>query len=189
VTFDLADFSYSRHRPHARSGAAVSHFTVRIKSQIVGLPVHCVKTVFYVDRLTPVPLAPPEVAGLTNLRGRIVTALHLDKCLRIDTAEPGSARLAVGITHNGDDYALLVDDTGDVIVSEDQDRVACPAHLDAHLAELMAAFYHYDGGFLSIVDVAALIKRVSQQGESAYSGESGNSSKERDDEAGSGRGR
>jgi purine-binding chemotaxis protein CheW len=175
VTFDLADFSYSRHRPHARGGAAESHFTVRIKSQIVGLPVHRVKTVFYIDRLTPVPLAPPEVAGLANLRGRIVTALHLDKCLRIDSGEPSSALLAVGITHNGDDYALLVDDTGDVIVSEEQDRVACPAHLDPHLAELMAAFYRHEGGFLSIVDVAALIKRVSQQGEPAYrTGESGN---------------
>jgi len=84
--------------------------------------------------------------------------------------------LAVGITHNGDDYALLVDDTGDVIVSEEQDRVACPAHLDAHLVELMAAFYRYDGGFLSIVDIAALIKRVSQQSESTYrTGASGNS--------------
>jgi purine-binding chemotaxis protein CheW len=176
VTFDLSDFSYSRHRPHVRSGAAMSHFTVGVKAQIVGLPVHCVKTVFYLDRLTPVPLAPPEVAGLANLRGRIVTALHLDKCLRIDSGEQSSARLAVGITHNGDDYALLVDDTGDVIVSEEQDRVASPAHLDAHLAELMAAFYRYDGGFLSILDVAALIKRVSQQSESAYrTGESGNS--------------
>ena len=94
MTFDLADFSYSRHRPHARGGAAASHFTVRIKSQIVGLPVHRVKTVFYIDRLTPVPLAPPEVAGLANLRGRIVTALHLDKCLRIDAGEPSSALLA-----------------------------------------------------------------------------------------------
>ncbi len=175
MTFELADFSYSRHRPLARSGAAMSHFTVRIKSQIVGLPVHRVKTVFYIDRLTPVPLAPPEVAGLANLRGRIVTVLHLDKCLRIDGGEPSSALLAVGITHNGDDYALLVDDTGDVIVSEEQDRVACPAHLDPHLAELMAAFYRHDDGFLSIVDVAALIKRVSQQGESAYrTGEPGN---------------
>ncbi|MGA9826068.1 MAG: chemotaxis protein CheW, partial [Methylocystis sp.] len=90
--------------------------------------------------------------------------LHLDKCLRIDSGEPNSALLAVGITHNGDDYALLVDDTGDVIVSEEQDRVASPAHLDPHLAELMAAFYRHDDGFLSIVDVAALIKRVSQQG-------------------------
>src|SRR5208283_5174951 len=86
MSLDLADFSYSRHLPQARIGAAVSHFTVRIKSQIVGLPVHCVKTVFHPDRLTPVPLAPPEVAGLVNLRGRIVTALHLDKCLRIDSA-------------------------------------------------------------------------------------------------------
>jgi len=73
MSFDLADFSYSRQRRQTRVGAAVSHFTVRIKSQIVGLPVHCVKTVFYIDRLTPVPLAPPEVAGLANLRGRIVT--------------------------------------------------------------------------------------------------------------------
>ncbi len=176
MSFDLADFSDSRHRPQVRIGAAVSHFTVRTKSQIVGLPVHCVKTVFHLDRLTPVPLAPPQVAGLANLRGRIVTALYLDKCLRTDHAAPSAALLAVGVTHNGDDYALLVDDTGDVIVSEEQDRVSCPAHLDAHLAELMAAFYRYAGGFLSILDIAALIKRVSQQSESAYrSGESGNS--------------
>ncbi len=166
MSFDLADFSYSRQRPQPRTSAAISHFTVKIKSQTIGLPVDCVKTVFYLDRLTPIPLAPPEVAGLANLRGRIVTALHLDKCLRIDAAQRNAPLLAVGISHNGDDYALLVDDTGDVIVSEEKDRVSCPAHLEAHLAELMAAFYRHEGGFLSIVNVAALVKRVVQQGES-----------------------
>ncbi|MGA8171759.1 MAG: chemotaxis protein CheW [Methylocystis sp.] len=167
MSFDLADFSYSRQRAQTRVAAA-SHFTVRVNSQIVGLPVDCVETVFYLGKLTPVPLAPPEVAGLANLRGRIVTALHLDKCLRIDAAGPNAALLAVGITHNGDNYALIVDDTGDVIVSEEQDRIDCPAHLDARLAELMAAFYRHDGGFLSIIDIAALIKRVSRQSEWTY---------------------
>jgi purine-binding chemotaxis protein CheW len=168
MSFDLADFSYSRHRPQARVVTEVSHFTIKVRSQVIGLPVDCVKTIFHLDKLTPVPLAPREVAGLANLRGRIVTALHLDRCLRIDLGEPGESQLAVGITHNGEDYALLVDETGDVIVSEEADRIECPAHLDAHLVTLMATCYRYDGGFLSIIDVGALIKSVSQQSEAAH---------------------
>ena len=38
-----------------------------------GLPILRVQDVFAPERLTRVPLAPPEVAGVLNLRGRIVT--------------------------------------------------------------------------------------------------------------------
>ncbi|MFY9629247.1 MAG: chemotaxis protein CheW [Methylocystis sp.] len=164
MSFDLADFSYSRQRPQTRVVDEIRHFTISVRSQTIGLPVDCVKTIFYLDKLTPVPLAPPEVAGLANLRGRIVTALYLDRCLRIDSDEDQrQSLLAVGITHNGEDYALIVDDTGDVIVSENADRISCPAHLDPDVVGLMSGCYRYDGGFLSIIDIASLIKRVSQQ--------------------------
>jgi purine-binding chemotaxis protein CheW len=167
MSFDLADYSYSRQRAAPRGAAQNRHFTIKVRSQTIGLPVDSVKTVFHVEKLTPVPLAPREVAGLANHRGRIVTALHLDRCLWLERGAHETARLAVGIEHNGEDYALLIDETGDVVVNEETDRIICPAHIDERLLELMAACYRHDGGFLSILDVGAMLRRVSRQGEAA----------------------
>jgi len=165
MSFDLADFSYSRQRAQTNFAAQSRHFTIEVSGQTIGLPVECVKTIFHIDRLTPVPLAPSEIAGLANLRGRIVTALHLDRCLRIERAEREPSRLAVVVAHNDEDYALLVDQTGDVVVSNETDRIICPAHVDQRLSELLAACYRFEDGFLSILDVGALIRRLSRPSE------------------------
>ena len=167
TNFDLADFSYSRKRSVAPAVAQSRHFTIKVRGQTIGLPVDCVKTIFYVENLTTVPLAPREVAGLANLRGRIVTALHLDRCLWLGDAARDSRGLAVGIEHNGEEYALLVDATDDVVVTDEADRIVCPAHIDPRLAELMAGCYRLDGGFLSILDIGAVLRRVSKLSEAA----------------------
>lgn len=167
MSFDLADFSYSRQRARTHIAAQRRHFTIKVSAQTIGLPVDCVKTIFHVEKLTPVPLAPREIAGLANLRGRIVTALHLDRCLRIEQAKREPSRLAVVVEHNDEDYALLVDDTGDVVVSNECDRITCPAHVDQRLSELLAACYRYEDGFLSILDVGALIRRLSRQSDTS----------------------
>ncbi len=167
MSFDLADFSYSRQRARTHFAAQSRHFTIKVSAQTIGLPVGCVKTIFHIERLTPVPLAPREIAGLANLRGRIVTALHLDRCLRIEQANPAPSRLAVVVEHNDEDYALLVDQTGNVVVSNETDRIICPAHVDQRLSELLAACYRFENGFLSILNVGALIRRLSRQSEIA----------------------
>lgn len=141
------------------------NFTIRVRSQTFGLPVDCVKTIFHVDKLTPVPLAPREVAGLANLRGRIVTALHLDRCLKIDDSDRIATTLAVGIEHNGEKYALLIDETGDVVTCDESDRIACPTHVGLQFTEATNACYRLDESFLPILDIDALIKRMSKPGD------------------------
>ena len=49
------------------------YVTVMIGGQLFGLPISRVQDVFMPERMTRVPLAPPEIAGVLNLRGRIVT--------------------------------------------------------------------------------------------------------------------
>ncbi|QGM47810.1 chemotaxis protein CheW [Methylocystis heyeri] len=156
---------YGDHRLQRRESRKSTYFTVRVGAQIVGLPVDEVRTVFHPEKLTPVPLAPPEIAGLANLRGRIVTVLHLDRCLRIESDETNAKPIAVGIVHNGEDYAFLVDDAGDVVYSEEADRIDCPGHVDAHFTMLVSDCYRRCEGFLPIVDVARLIAEVSRQSE------------------------
>jgi purine-binding chemotaxis protein CheW len=165
MSFDRTDPGYGDHRPQPGESRKSTHFTVRVGAQIVGLPVDCVRMVFHPEKLTPVALAPPEVAGLANLRGRIVTVLHLDRCLRIEAADADARRIAIGIVHNGEDYAFLVDEACDVVDSEEADRIDCPGHVDAHFTMLVSCCYRACESFLPIVDVARLIAEVSRQSE------------------------
>jgi purine-binding chemotaxis protein CheW len=177
MSFDIADFTYSRQRGLMQATPQSVYFVVGVGAHRVGLPVECVKTVFHIDKLTLVPLAPPEVAGLANLRGRIVTALNLDVCLGVAGARPpkGAMRLAVDVESGGENYALIIDETGDVIASAESDKVACPAHIAPQLSELLGAFYRVGDDFLSILDLDALIRRVARQSETALVGGSAQS--------------
>lgn len=157
----------SRPNQATRIPQQTRNFTIKVRSQIFGLPVDCVKTIFHVDSLTPVPLAPREVAGLANLRGRIVTALHLDRCLKIDDNQRSATTLAVGIEHHGEKYALLIDETGDVVSCDESDRIACPTHVALQFTEATNACYRLGEGFLPILDIDALIKRMSRPGDVA----------------------
>ncbi len=154
-----------RQNSPARADKQSRNFTIKVRSQTFGLPVDCVKTIFHVERLTPVPLAPREVAGLANLRGRIVTALHLDRCLKIDDNERTATTLAVGIEHNCERYALLIDETGDVVTCDESDRIACPTHVALQFTEATNACYRLGESFLPILDIDALIKRMSKPGD------------------------
>ena len=57
------------------------YVTAMVAGQMFGLPILRLQDVFAPERLTRVPLAAPEVAGLLNLRGRIVTLIDMRKRL------------------------------------------------------------------------------------------------------------
>ena len=53
------------------------YVTMTIAGQLFGIPVLTVQDVLGPQSITRVPLAPAEVAGSLNLRGRIVTAIDM----------------------------------------------------------------------------------------------------------------
>ncbi len=61
-------------------GAITEYVTTMIGGQLFGMPISRVQDVFMPERLTRVPLSSSDVAGVLNLRGRIVTAI--DACVR-----------------------------------------------------------------------------------------------------------
>ena len=91
------------------------YVTVTIGEHLFGLPISRVQDVFVPDRLTRVPLAPPEVAGILNLRGRIVTAIEMRAGSISARARRASPVMAIGIELKGESYGLLVDAVGEVM--------------------------------------------------------------------------
>src|SRR5438093_1992308 len=93
----------------------IEYVTVMLDGQLFGLPISRVQDVFMPDRLTRVPLSSPEIAGVLNLRGRIVTAIDMRRRLGMPQRTDGRPPMAVGIELKGESYGLLIDTVGEVL--------------------------------------------------------------------------
>ena len=115
----------------ARDGGEIL-LTLFLAGQLCGVPVRCVRDVLGPQPLTRIPLAPPEVAGGLNLRGRIVTALDLRRRLDLPPrAAADGPPMAVVVEQGAELYALLCDTVGEVVELASRDFVAAPPTLDA----------------------------------------------------------
>jgi purine-binding chemotaxis protein CheW len=141
----------------ATNEGMIEYVTAMIGGQLFGLPISRVQDVFAPERLTRVPLAAPEIAGLLNLRGRIVTAIDMRR--RLGLAEPGEqrARMAVGIVRKGESYGLLIDSIGEVLKLPMNGREDNPVNLDARLASVSAGVHRLEGRLLVVLDVDRLL--------------------------------
>jgi len=131
----------------------VEYVTVMLDTQLFGLPISRVQDVFMPDRLTRVPLSAPEIAGVLNLRGRIVTAVDMRRRLGLPPRTDARPPMAVGIELKGESYGLLIDSVGEVMKLADVTREANPVNLDARLARVSAGVHRLDGQLLVILDV------------------------------------
>jgi purine-binding chemotaxis protein CheW len=135
------------------SETVIEYVTATIGGQLFGLPISRVQDVFKPERLTAVPLAAPEIAGLLNLRGRIVTVIDMRRRLDFDTREQSGGRMAIGIEHKGESYGLLIDGIGEVLKLSATGREDNPVNLDHRLARVSAGVHRLDGRLLVVLDV------------------------------------
>jgi purine-binding chemotaxis protein CheW len=133
--------------------SAVEYVTAMIDRQLFGLPIARVQDVFVPARLTKVPLSPFEVAGVLNLRGRIVTIIDVRRRLGLPARTSVGPDMAIGIERDGEAYGLLVDSMGEVMRISDAVRVANPVNLDPGLAAVSAGVYRLEGALLVVLDV------------------------------------
>jgi purine-binding chemotaxis protein CheW len=135
------------------TGEFSEYVTATIENQLFGLPIAQVQDVFKPDRLTRVPLAAPEVAGVLNLRGRIVTAVDLRCRLDLPRRGDGVSPMAIGIEYRGESFGLLIDSVGEVLKLAAGKREPNPVNLDKRLARVAAGVHRLDGQLLVVLDV------------------------------------
>jgi purine-binding chemotaxis protein CheW len=140
-----------------RDSKVAEYVTVVIGGQLFGLPISRVQDVFMPERLTRVPLSSAEIAGVLNLRGRIVTVIDMRARLGLPRAD-GKPTMAVGVDLRGESYGLLIDHIGEVLRLADEGREENPVNLDPRMAKFAGGVHRLEGQLMVVLDVDRVLE-------------------------------
>lgn len=143
------------------AGAAVEardFVTMTIAEQLFGIPVLVVQDVLGPQRITRIPLAPPEVAGALNLRGRIVTAIDVRRRLALPARAAADPGMSVVVDHKDELDSLTVDSVGEVLTLPGDAYERSPTTLDPRWREVAGGIYRLQGKLLVVLEVARTLE-------------------------------
>jgi len=127
--------------------------TFYVDDILLGIEVLAVQEVLRYQDLTEVPLAPPEVQGLINLRGQIITAINLRSRMHLPPGKNAKNSMNVVTRINNEVVSFLVDSVGDVLEVDDESFEPVPSTVDASTRELVSGVYKLEGkGLLMVLD-------------------------------------
>ncbi len=142
-----------------------SYCTFYLADTFFGVEVERVQEVVSYQEMTRVPLAPPVVRGLINLRGQIVTALGTAR--RLEMPERPAGHRPVNVVVRADDVptSLLVDQIGDVLEVSEESFERTPETLIGLARELILGAYKLKDRLLLILDMEKVVSVAAEGAE------------------------
>jgi purine-binding chemotaxis protein CheW len=131
--------------------------TFFLKDQFFGVPVQQVQEVIRYLDMTRVPLVPPVIRGLINLRGQIVMAIDLRR--RFGMEKRADSQLPMNVVVRTDDGAVsfLVDEIGDVLEADEGNFERPPETLQGEARELVRGVYKLPEGLMLVLDTERVV--------------------------------
>jgi purine-binding chemotaxis protein CheW len=114
--------------------------------------------------LRPVPLAPPVVSGLMNLRGQVVVALELRRQLELPERPVDMTPICLVVRAASGTVCLLADEVGNVVEVDEQTFEASPETLSPRLRTVILGVHKLEHKLMHVLDTdqACEIRAVSQ---------------------------
>lgn len=131
--------------------------TMRVDRQLLGISVLRVQDVLRRMEVARVPLAPVEVAGLMNLRGRIVTVIDVRRRLGLPPFEEEFSPMHAVVEFENEHFSLMVDSVGEVMNIPVKTVERTPANLESRWREVAAGVCRLDKELLVILDIQSLL--------------------------------
>lgn len=122
---------------------------------LYGMDILAIQEILRAQDITPVPTAPAFVAGLINLRGRIVVVADLRKRLGLPAAEEGARPIHIIAGSGGEAVSFLADRAGDVHEFDPRELRPCPGPSDP-TDRLVRGVFALERGILHILDPQAV---------------------------------
>jgi purine-binding chemotaxis protein CheW len=128
--------------------------TFYIDDILLGIEVLTVQEVLRYQDLTEIPLAPPEIQGLINLRGQIITAINLRSRMNLPPRKNELNSMNVVTRIDNEVISFLVDSVGDVLEVDSECFEPVPSTVDTSTRELVSGIYKLEGKqLLMVLDV------------------------------------
>ncbi len=131
--------------------------TFTIAGQLFGIPVLQIQDVLSSYQITPIPLAPPEIVGSLNLRGRVVTAIDVRLRLGLAARPKEAESMSIVAENQGELYSLMVDSVGEVLALSQSAYERNLPTLDAKFRTFSDGIYRLDKQLLVVLDVNRLL--------------------------------
>jgi purine-binding chemotaxis protein CheW len=132
--------------------------TLTIADQMFGIPVLEVRDVLGPQNIAHVPLAPPEIAGALNLRGRIVTAIDMRIRLGLPPRDDSGQSMSIVVDHGGELYSLIVDKVGEVMSLSASDVEKNPPTLDPQWRDVSEGIYRLKEQLLIALSIQRFLR-------------------------------
>jgi purine-binding chemotaxis protein CheW len=134
--------------------ARTSQFcTFYLDKLLFGVELKGVQEVIRSLEMTRLPLAPPVVSGLMNLRGQIVTAVDLRRRLNLEAAAPDARPMNVVVRSEDGAVSLLVDEIGDVVEVEESSFETPPETLRGSVRTMILGVHKLDDRLMHVLDI------------------------------------
>jgi purine-binding chemotaxis protein CheW len=130
----------------------------------LGVDAAQVREVVRHQAITPVPLAPPAVAGLLNLRGQVVTAIDLRQRLGLPPRPDGQPPLHLVVGGQLGPVSLLVDQIGDVLACPPEALEPAPPTVAETVSGLLRGVCTRPERLLLLLDLPSVLAVEAQAG-------------------------
>lgn len=131
--------------------------TTRVKGQLFGISVLAVQDVLRAQAIARIPLAPSEIAGSLNLRGRIVTVIDMRVRLGLPPRSENETVMHLVVELGDELFSLCVDSVGDVLNLPVANIEKSPANMNRNWREIVSGVCKLEKELLVILDVQALL--------------------------------
>jgi purine-binding chemotaxis protein CheW len=140
-----------------KSAAEVEFVTFLVGDLLIGVDIHHVEEINRQVDITPVPQAPPQVRGVINLRGEVVTVVDLRNVLGMGNTEIGQYTRTVVVNSHDEQIGLLVDRIADVVLARSDQIDPPPANVGGVDGRFFKGVYKLEKSLLIALDVDAVI--------------------------------
>ena len=136
--------------------------TFYVDGMLFGVEVMKVQEVLHSQNCTRVPLAPPVVSGLINLRGQIVTSIDMRRRLSLPLRAPDAIPMNIVVRSGDEAVSLLVDEIGDVLQVDASRFERKPHNINPAVRDLIVGVYKLDDRLLLVLDTNKTVAVTSE---------------------------
>jgi purine-binding chemotaxis protein CheW len=144
--------------------------TFLLGDALFGIEALDVQEVIPLCEITPVHHAPNYISGIINLRGQIVTIIHLTEKLGMAEEDDLPARHILIVAWRGEMIGLLVDQVADVVAVEQDSLSPAPANVSAAQQQFIKGVCQAGTRLVAVLDINRVLDEEKDEIKSAGGG-------------------